>query len=201
MNKYFLPVARKRNLVVQELPDELLVYDLDKNKAICLNQTAKLILEQCDGTTSLEEAKNNINQKLKAKIDNEIFWVGLEQLKKNRLLDESQPIPEIPKVSRRDLMRSGLAVSIALPLITSLIAPSAINAQSVAVCTPSGGACFTDLNGMDNCCIDNSCTMSVNGVCCIIGNNQTQLCDPNNDFCCPGTACDGNTGVCVTLIP
>ena len=34
------PVARKSGLVVQEMPDEVLVYDLNSNKAHCLNQTA-----------------------------------------------------------------------------------------------------------------------------------------------------------------
>ena len=46
MNEYFLPTARKNDLVIQELPDELLIYDLSRNKALCLNQTAKLIVEE-----------------------------------------------------------------------------------------------------------------------------------------------------------
>ena len=33
------PLAKTDGLVVQELPDELLVYDLEKNKAYDLNQT------------------------------------------------------------------------------------------------------------------------------------------------------------------
>jgi hypothetical protein len=131
-----LPVARKTNIVVQELPDELLVYDLDRNRALCLNQTAKLILEQCDGKTTFDEAAGNINRHHQAGISHEIFFVALEQLRKNNLLDESQSIPDIPQVSRRELMKSGLVLSIALPLITSLTAPSAANAQSLV------GACM-----------------------------------------------------------
>lgn len=200
MNKYILPNARKKNLVVQELPDELLIYDLAKNKAICLNQTVRLILEQCDGKTTLEKAAENISKNLKTEISDEIFWVALEQLKKNNLLDESQSMSEMPKVSRRDLMKSGLALTIALPLVTSLIAPSAIHAQSGNVCTPAGLGCFTDINNMDNCCAGASCTMAVAGTCCII---NTIACNPNdpNGFCCPGTFCDPLTDTCMINVP
>jgi hypothetical protein len=31
------PLARKEGLVIQELPDEVLVYDLDRDRAHCLN--------------------------------------------------------------------------------------------------------------------------------------------------------------------
>jgi hypothetical protein len=199
MNQNFLPVARKENLVVQELSEELLVYDLRRNKALCLNQTAKLILEQCDGKTTFREAAEHIKGKTKAEISDEIFWVALEQLKKNNLLNESQMLAEIPKVSRRDLMRSGLALSLALPLITSLVAPSAVQAQSGA-CTPAGDICSVDLNGMDNCCPQLSCTMQVSGFCCIIANIPLS-CDPLNDLCCPNTFCDSQTNICVPNIP
>ena len=39
------PIARSNGLVVQEMPDEVLVYDLDSNKAHCLNETAAFRLE------------------------------------------------------------------------------------------------------------------------------------------------------------
>jgi hypothetical protein len=191
MNKRLLPNARKTNLVVQELPAELLVYDLQRNQAICLNQTARLILEQCDGKTTVEEAIRKINRHTNANLSEEIFWVGLGQLKKNRLLDESYF--EIPKVSRRDLMRSGISLTLALPLVTSLIAPSAVNAQSNNLaCVTVGQSCFVDLNNMDNCCPETSCTMLVNGFCCLTVGN-TIPCDPDNDLCCPDTfCCDGS---------
>ena len=43
------PTARKSGLVVQEMPDELLVYDTENNKAHCLNTTAAFVWKSCDG--------------------------------------------------------------------------------------------------------------------------------------------------------
>ena len=193
MSEYLLPTARKRNLVVQELPEEILVYDQNKNKAICLNLTAKLVWEQCNGRTTLEKAAENIGRKLKSKINDEILWVALEQLKKYDLFDESQPIIQIPKVSRRDLMKSGVSLSVALPFITFLAAPSAINAQSVKVCTQAGGTCSVVPGVGDNCCTLTSCTKQTNGICCIIFDVS---CDPFNNLCCPGTVCNSTTNKC-----
>lgn len=47
------PMARQSGLVVQEMPDEVLVYDMDTNKAHCLNQSAAFIWKSCDGSMDL----------------------------------------------------------------------------------------------------------------------------------------------------
>ena len=41
------PKSRTDNLVVQEMNDEVLVYDLDSNKAVCLNETAAIVWKSC----------------------------------------------------------------------------------------------------------------------------------------------------------
>jgi len=46
-------MARQNGIVVQEMPDEVLVYDLDSNKAHCLNQSAALVWKSCDGTNTV----------------------------------------------------------------------------------------------------------------------------------------------------
>ncbi|MBA3352846.1 MAG: PqqD family protein, partial [Blastocatellia bacterium] len=55
MNNTQCPIARKNGLVVQEVPDEVLVYDLETNKAHCLNQSAAMIWRSCDGKNSVSE--------------------------------------------------------------------------------------------------------------------------------------------------
>ena len=47
------PVARKRELVVQESGEETLVYDLVSNRASCLNQTSALVWKHCDGSKTI----------------------------------------------------------------------------------------------------------------------------------------------------
>ena len=53
--KALMPRARQDELVVEELQDETLVYDLKRHKARCLNHTAALVWRCCDGRTSVAE--------------------------------------------------------------------------------------------------------------------------------------------------
>jgi len=55
MNNSQFPSARKTGLVVQDMPDEVLVYDLDSNKAHCLNKSAALVWKSCDGTKTVSD--------------------------------------------------------------------------------------------------------------------------------------------------
>ena len=49
------PRRRQDRLVVRELGDELLVYDLDRHRACCLNASAALVWRHCDGHTPVTE--------------------------------------------------------------------------------------------------------------------------------------------------
>ncbi len=86
----FAPRARKENIVVQELRNEILIYDLLKNKALCLNQTSTLIWHECDGTKSVAEIKSILSKKLKTTINEDIVWLALSQFKTDNLLQKSE---------------------------------------------------------------------------------------------------------------
>ena len=49
------PKTRQNDLVVQELPDEVLIYDLKNNKAYCLNHTAAFVWQHSDGQTPVKQ--------------------------------------------------------------------------------------------------------------------------------------------------
>lgn len=49
------PKARNKNIVVQLLNKETLIYDLIDNKAFCLNETSSIVFNACDGKTSFDE--------------------------------------------------------------------------------------------------------------------------------------------------
>lgn len=138
-----LPIARKEGLLVETLPDEVLVYDLDRKKAHCLNQTAALIWQHCDGRTPVSEIARALSDHLNAPVDEEVVWYGLNHLSKTRLLEEEIARPgEKPNVSRRDLIRKiGLAVSV--PLVISVLAPqaSATNSCFGRFCEGNPGIC------------------------------------------------------------
>ena len=69
MNNPQYPIARKNGLVVQEVPDEVLVYDLDTNKAHCLNKTAAAVWQSCDGKTSVPEIAKFLSSEMGTKVD------------------------------------------------------------------------------------------------------------------------------------
>ena len=124
------PIARREGLLVENLPDEVLIYDLDRKKAHCLNQTAALIWNSCDGRTSVGALARILEKHSDKKIEESFVWYGLYQLSKASLLEESLVLPDgRDRLSRRELVkRIGLAVSI--PAVVSIIAPQASAALS-----------------------------------------------------------------------
>jgi Coenzyme PQQ synthesis protein D (PqqD) len=143
------PTARKDELVTRELSDELLVYDLKRHKAHCLNQTAAAVWKLCDGKATVKEIAKSLAEVLGAPVDERIIHLALEQLAKFHLLDESKSLvpqlpPELTRMSRREMMRTlGVAAAIALPLIVSVSAPTAVQAASCVetTCTAGGAPC------------------------------------------------------------
>ena len=150
------PLARKEGLLVEELSDEVLIYDLDRSKAHCLNQAAALVWKHCDGETSVAEIVQILGATLNAPVDEETVWFGLREMGSRHLL-QKQVLPASGKVriSRRELIhRVGLAVSV--PLVVSVLAPTASASTSCvgAFCTASGPTCVAPCTcdtGMSKC--------------------------------------------------
>ena len=80
------PLARQSNLVIQELPDELLIYDLKINRAICLNSVSALVWQLCDGRNSVQEISRKISEKLGDLLNEDVVHLAIYQLNKNSLL-------------------------------------------------------------------------------------------------------------------
>jgi hypothetical protein len=148
------PQARVERLVVQELPDEVLVYDLDRHRAHSLNRAAALVWRQCDGRTSVTEMATTLQRELGVPLGEEAVWLALERLGKAHLLQERLALPaSVPTASRRALMRT-LAMGGGLALVTSIVAPEAHAAGTP--CLAATG-CF----GTACCCICN-CSNTIN---------------------------------------
>ena len=130
MNNTKHPLARKEGLIVQELPEEVLVYDSENDKAHCLNQTAALVWKYCDGTTQVGDIARIIEKELGAPIKEEFVWLALDQLEKESLLEkEAEFSLKNLGISRREVIkRIGLASMVALPIVTSLLNPMSAKA-------------------------------------------------------------------------
>jgi len=151
-----IPEARRVGLVVQELSGEVLVYDRERNKAHCLNSTAARVWEYCDGKRSVAQIARAIEGEINAPVDEDVIWLGVEQLSKTHLLQEGAKLPEHKSgLSRREVMkRIGLAAAVALPVVTSIMAPTAAQAAN---CITMGGACTTSAQCCSGICNVNVC--------------------------------------------
>lgn len=164
MNNPQFPTARKTGLVIQEIPNEVLVYDLETNKAHCLNNTASIVWKACDGRNSISDIAAIVGTEAGSKISDDLVWLAIDQLNENNLL-ESEIVAEFAGRSRRDAIKKiGLASMIALPIVASLVAPKSAMASVSCACENPG------TNG------DSSCAPGCGVNCDLIGfcTNVTQ---------------------------
>ena len=146
MKGLMIPKARKAELVVQEVSDEVLVYDLRTNRAHCLNETAAFVWKSCDGKNSVEEIGKKCQRDSGKPVSEEMIWLAIEQLGKRELLEKPVEVVFEGQTRREALKRIGLGAMIALPIVTSLTAPTAalagtICANPVCTCTLGAGPC------------------------------------------------------------
>ena len=134
------PLGRHTSLVVHELQGEILIYDLQSDRAYCLNETAALVWQACDGHTSVVEMAGILTRKLKSPVNEDFVWLALEQLRKENLIENAPKVSTpFAGLTRREIIRKvGLSSLVALPLVSSLVAPTAASAQS-GICAV--GAC------------------------------------------------------------
>jgi hypothetical protein len=136
-----MPRARRSGLIIQEVDSEILIYDQETNKAHCLNQTAAKVWNYCDGETTLADACGALSRELETPVDEKLVWYAVDQFSKDNLLEKDIALPAftIPGMSRRQMVRTlGLAAVVAVPLVTSIVAPTPAQA---ATCLASGSAC------------------------------------------------------------
>jgi hypothetical protein len=152
-----IPEARREGLVVQEMSDEVLVYDRERNRAHCLNRTAALVWNHCDGNSSVAEMARAIAEETSVPVDEDLIWLGVDQLSKTHLLRERAQMPEHKAgLSRREVMRRiGLTAAVALPVVTSIVAPTAAQASN---CLASGQACTSAAQCCSGLCPAGTCT-------------------------------------------
>ena len=151
-----LPKARSTRLVVRELDSETLIYDLVSHKATCLNAFSAQVWRLCDGNRTVHEITKAL-----ALADPAEGAVALTLKKLSRAdlltgpIHRADPVPSA--LSRRAVVHGALALSAAVPVVTTIVVPAA--AQSVS-CSPGGGPCTIDAD----CCSPFVCFA---GVCVV----------------------------------
>lgn len=140
------PRRKQTDLIVRQVADETLIYDEGSSRAHCLNRVAGLVWEMCDGATAPEQISMALEE-AGFSGDLELVTMSLRKLHEARLLDSYSDDDPAHAISRRALAkRLGLAAAIALPLVSTIVAPTALAAVS---CVPRSQLCA---QGNTPCC-------------------------------------------------
>ncbi len=158
-----LPRARKGGLVIKELPGETLVYDLERDEAHCLNQTAALVWKGCDGKTTIAKMTSLLQTQLDTSVNADVVWLAIKQLQRFHLVESyAEETVALPSVSRRSLVLKYAPAALVLPLIMSISAPTAAAASTNPACAtppfPEGCNCTGDSD-----CASSNCNAGVCG--------------------------------------
>jgi len=159
MGRAVKPQARTQEVLVQQMGEETLVYDLDSDKVYCLNRTASLVWKGCDGQTTVKELAAALRRDLGDGADERVVWLALHQLQKAKLMGAPLEFPaESAAPSRREVLRNLRLIggaAILLPVVSMTLAPKPAAALS---CRPAGQVC----SSTTQCCPGLLCS---GGVC------------------------------------
>lgn len=154
------PRARQERLIVEALPDEVLIYDEERHRAHCLNEVAAFVWRHCDGTRAPKDLATLLQAELNAPEPESTVDLALHQLRRARLLEpktfsRSTRAP----LSRRDLARvvaGGAALLV--PAVRSLACggPGAVG-SCVKVCIRGVTECCPCYDGNVKQCADKRC--------------------------------------------
>lgn len=155
-----LPERRADGLLIREIPEETLVYDLKRHRAYCLNRTAARVWSYCDGETTVAEMAARLRREIAAPADAELVRLALDRLERAHLLQSLRDDggPRQPYSRREVARRLGLVGKLAVLLPVVL---------SVAVQTPAAAAsCVSNCAGqpLSTPCDPPACTGACDGV-------------------------------------
>ncbi len=133
-----MPLARTSEIVVLEVENETLVYDLRVNEAHCLNETAAFVWKYCDGHKTVSDLSDLVGEHYKISAGGDYVMLALDQLEERGLLTE-HIIDRTRLTNRRDMIkRVGMASVVAVPIIASIVAPSSAFAAASCSCVNPG---------------------------------------------------------------
>ncbi len=178
-------VARRRDLLVRDLENETVVYDLRNERAHCLNRSAAAIWRLCDGRRDLAALVDEARRTVDPGVDEALVRSALEQLSQVELLEtplDARPAEGAGRgagAGRRRALKKLAAIgglSLAIPMVWSIVAPTPAYAMS---CTDPS-ACTSAPNG--TCCgtVGSSAMWCQSGVCAM-DTSKDKVCD----FTCP----------------
>jgi hypothetical protein len=154
-----LPRARTTDIIEQEADRELLIYDLQTNKAYTLNETSKIVYKAC-GKRTFEELKRKHN------FTDDLIHFTLAELSANNLIEDYNT-NYFAGLSRREVIKKvGLATMVALPVIAGLTAPKATQAASGCVAANAAVSATRQNQSDDTTTNQNAIAPQLTAQCC-----------------------------------
>jgi hypothetical protein len=141
------PSARREQITVQAVGDETLLYDEQRHMAFCLNATASAVWLLADGTRNVAEIAAAAGAEISRDFCEDVVHVALHDLRSNGLVAEDEGVASgdaaeaaTQLVSRRKMLtRLGMGAAALLPVVASIVAPTAAQAYSGCVdCSVAG---------------------------------------------------------------
>ena len=129
-----MPQARQEGLVVQEVGDETIIYDEQRNHVHRLNHSAALVWRHCDGQRTVANLTGALQSMTTLPMTEDMVWLALGRLEKEHLLQGHLVRPEeVGRVTRRQVLRKAAIVggaTLLIPVVQSMIAPTPAMAMS-----------------------------------------------------------------------
>ncbi len=148
-----MPQARQERLVVQEMGDETIIYDEQRNHVHRLNRSTALVWRHCDGQQTVADLVGILQNELAVPVTEDMVWLALDRLEKGHLLEGRLVRPEdVGRVTRRQMLRKAAFVggaTLLIPVVQSMIAPTPAMAMSFG-CAKKGQT--YDYSGGRPCC-------------------------------------------------
>ena len=164
-------------MLVSGLDDEALVYDFSTHRAHCLNRTARAVFARCDGVASPAAIAQALSVELGQAVPISVVRYAIDELAAAGLL-VSAPRRRVDLARRRAIGQIALTagLSIALPAVWSIVAPTRAEAASAVMCVTG-----------------TTCVAPAAGQCCGAPGTAAMSCSGNG-------ACNGNSSACMGLI-
>jgi hypothetical protein len=149
------PLARSADLIIEEVGDEVLVYDSNSDTAHCLTPDAARVWRACDGGTPIETLTAQVGLSAE-RVDD-----ALNELQRCQLLEQAPTVAGDGHTRRELSLRVAKvgAAAAAVPLIISVSAPTPAQAGTIRFCAEfSSGNCGMETSG--------GCQGSIGCCCC-----------------------------------
>jgi hypothetical protein len=131
MKNHDAPCSIRQHLSIQQIGTETLIYDELRHQAFCLNQSSSLIWQLANGENSVAQIAESATAQLNYPVSKDFVLFALEQLRKDGLIQPAASTAASPAISRRAMLQQlGVGGALLLPVVASIVAPTAAQAYS-----------------------------------------------------------------------